>query len=71
VQPTKASICIREKADVLVEDEVKEILACNEAGIPVILFDTRLNQGVEGEGVLRVQSWSEALAAIHQMNGQN
>lgn len=71
MQPTKASICVCEKADVLVEDEVKEILACNEAGIPVVLFDTRLNQGVEGEGVRRVQSWPEALLAIRVISGQN
>jgi uncharacterized HAD superfamily protein len=71
VQPTKASICVREKANVLVEDEVKEVSACCEAGVPVVLFDTRLNQDVEGEGVRRVQSWPEALVAIQEISGQN
>jgi uncharacterized HAD superfamily protein len=71
VQPTKASICVRENVDVLIEDEVKEVRACLETGVPVVLFDTRLNQGVEGEGVRRVQTWSEALVAIHQMSRQN
>lgn len=61
VQQTKASICLREKADVLLEDEIKEILACNEEGVPVVIFETRLNKERVENMPHRVHSWQEAL----------
>lgn len=64
VKPSKAEICQRIGTDVLIEDEVKEVDACRKAGVPVVLFDTRLNQSVKGMGVWRVRSWPEALDAI-------
>ncbi len=67
VKPTKAEICSRIGAAVLIEDEVKEVNACQKLGIPVVLFETRLNQGVEGEQIWRVRSWPEALRAIEEV----
>lgn len=64
VKPSKAEICKSIGADVLIEDEVKEVNACRAAGVPVVLFDTRLNQDVTGSGIWRVQSWGEALDRI-------
>lgn len=63
-KPSKAEICRRIGADVLIEDEVKEVAACVEQGVPVILFDTRLNQDIHGKNVYRVHSWSEALEVM-------
>ncbi len=68
VKPSKAEICTRIGAQVLIEDEVKEVEACRQAGIPVVLFDTRLNRAVVGEQVWRVQSWPEALRAIEAIS---
>lgn len=66
-QPTKASICLREKADVLIEDEIKEILACNEEGVAVIIFETRLNRDKVQNMPHRVHSWEEALKELEKL----
>lgn len=67
IRPSKAEICLRIGAQVLIEDEVPEIKACESAGIRVVLFNTRLNQGVGGKGVMRVYDWDEAIQAIHSI----
>lgn len=69
-RPSKAEICTRIGADVLIEDEVKEVLACQQAEVPVVMFDTQYNQHIEGHGVVRVRSWGEALAALGAMSSQ-
>ncbi len=68
VQPTKASICLREKADVLIEDEIKEILACKEAGVSVVIFATRLNQEDVASMPHLVHSWGEALKELKRLS---
>ena len=69
-RPSKAEICTRIGADVLIEDEVKEVLACQQAEVPVVMFDTQYNQHIGGHGVVRVRSWGEALAALGAMSSQ-
>lgn len=69
-RPSKAEICTRIGADVLIEDEVKEVQACQQAGVPVVMFDTQYNRHIDGQGVVRVRSWSEALGAIGAMSLQ-
>lgn len=70
VKPSKAEICVRLGIPLLVEDEVKEVKACIEDGVSVVLFDTRLNQEVGGDKVYRVHDWHEALEQVAKISSK-
>ncbi|MGD6841320.1 hypothetical protein ACQCVH_02265 [Bacillus infantis] len=64
----KISTAKKHKVDIFFEDKHDNAVAIHEeCGIPVILFDTPYNRDPIPEGVVRVNSWFEAKAAVEQL----
>lgn len=62
----KAGACRAEAIDVLIDDLPANCRHAAECGIPALLFLSRANQGEPTEQ-LRVENWTEALAAVAQI----
>lgn len=67
----KSSAASELQLDLFIEDELAVALAVSETTIPVLLFDQPWNQGPLSQAMCRVQSWSEALTRIAELNGGN
>ncbi len=53
---SKANICLEEKIDLMIDDDINNYLSCKDANINTLLFDDK-NRHLEVEK--RVSSWSE------------
>jgi len=63
---SKANICEREKASLLVEDCLYYAFECDQKRIPVFLMDTPWNQGdLRGTLITRVKNWEEVLKELN------
>lgn len=67
----KFDVCIREKADVLIEDCLETAISCANKGVKTFLLDAPLNQLNSDydkknlpENLVRVKDWSEILREI-------
>lgn len=59
----KAELCLREKVEVFVEDNLEYALDCYRKGIKVCLFNKPWNQK-GGNGLARANNWQEILQQI-------
>lgn len=62
----KASACAAEAIDVLIDDLPANCQSVAARGIPALLFSSKANQDEQTEQ-LRVENWTEALAAVAQI----
>jgi len=66
---TKLDVCIREKVDYLVEDDLHYAAPCAEKGVKVLLFDYFGDKSKLHENVHLVYSWSKTVAKIKELEG--
>jgi uncharacterized protein len=65
---SKSEICLAQRIDILIEDDLLHALDCAEKGIKVILLDKPWNQKVTSENILRAKNWNEILKKIKELN---
>jgi len=66
----KAEICRELGIPILLEDSAKYALECADAGIKVILFNRRWNEGLQHANVTRVLGWDEVPKAVLSLEGR-
>ncbi len=63
---SKASVCQDLGIDIFVEDAPENALGVSSSGVPVLLFDTPWNQGLQGTDITRIFSWNEIVQHIQR-----
>lgn len=66
-QKTKAEICKKIGAEILIEDNLKYANQCADAGIKVLLFDYPWNQGNLNPLITRVKRWDEIVEVLENI----
>jgi len=64
---SKVSLCIQHKYRLLIDDNIKYVQECAQAGIPAVLLDKPWNQGAIPDLVLRVSGWPDVPRAVDSL----
>lgn len=67
VKRDKLMGCLKNKVDVMIDDKPDVALFLAQNGIKVILLDTKYNQGLEHENIIRVKGWDEIRPILNKM----
>jgi uncharacterized HAD superfamily protein len=65
---TKADVCSKLEAQVLIEDSERHAIGVASVGIQVLLYDKPWNQKVSHPNITRIYSWQDALREISSLS---
>lgn len=64
----KLDACRKLQVDVMIDDKPEVALHLAENGIKVLLFDTRYNQKIEHDNIVRVYNWIDIYEKIKELS---